>query len=188
MVFNPECTIEDQLNDMKQVTWHRTNKHIINTVLRNRLSSYAVLDVGERNPRTEFLEDRFKCKIDSTDWDLDYYPSLIPTEKYDSIIFTCVIEHLYNPLMCLNSLYVRLESYGKMLIVLPQFSKLTSSHFHQIPDSRMRGLLKKADFKVIEYYQFNNPFKFRQHLKGIRPLLRYFNRKIGVYVVQKSGG
>ncbi len=185
-MFDPTCTIEEQLDYVKQITWHRTNKHIINTILRNRFSSNSVLDVGERNPRTEFLEDRFKCKIDSTNWDLDYYRPLLSSKKYKSIIFACVIEHLYNPLTCLNSLYPCLRKDGKMLIVVPQFKKLTSSHFHQIPDSRMRGLLDKANFKVLEYYQFNNPFKFHQHLKGVRPLLRYFNRKVGVYVVQNK--
>jgi len=185
-IFDPTCSMDDLVSNTNLVTWKRTNEHIVDTIKRNNFDMAYALDVGERNPRTRRLEGVFDCSIDSTAWDLDYPPKQRHKLFYDTIIFTCVIEHLYNPLTCLNELQKILRERGKMIIVVPQYKKLTSHHFHQIPDSRMRGLLNKAGLWVVEYYQFNNPFKLRQHLKGIRPFFRYFNRKVGVYVVSKK--
>ena len=66
----------------------------------------SVLDIGERNPFTERMENEFNIKVDSTTSDLDYSIDMDrnKTTPYALIVCSHVIEHIMNPLLLLNNI------------------------------------------------------------------------------------
>ena len=146
----------------------------------------TMLDVGERTLFTERLEREFNCKVDSTTGDLDEEVNA-PGEQYDIIVFSHIIEHLFNPLFALLKLKEFMGKDSLMMIALPSRGKLlwTDTHFHEIDSQRMRTLLQRAGLKIIREEKLKSIRNFNFYLRGIRPLLRLLFEYNKVYVVQR---
>ncbi|MFQ5822873.1 MAG: methyltransferase domain-containing protein [bacterium] len=147
-----------------------------------------ILDIGERNPFTEILEQHFKRRIENTGLlDLD-------TEKlqgsYKTIFCFEVIEHLMNPLFFMRNCLEILEDESKMYISTPlrkpEVLRDNETHFNEYRPKELHRLFNKAGFKI-------NRLRIVRHIpsswlfKGIRPALRYlfFGRNIQVELNKK---
>ncbi len=147
------------------------------------------LEADHRSSFTDKIEKRFSCGIDTVlecdfNWELLVKPGY---SSYDYIISAHVIEHLVNPLTYLVNIYKLLSPAGELHIFYPQRPKflMIGHHYHEIDDYRFRLLVKEAGFKIKSYIKTAHRKPFLDHLKGLRPFLRYFLDKDAYYILKK---
>jgi SAM-dependent methyltransferase len=146
-----------------------------------------ILDIGERNYFTNILEDRFDVKIDNTIGDLDI-ELLTAQPRYDFIICSHVLEHLFNPLFCLEMIKRRMKPDSKLIIatpIKPNFLPWGRGHFHEFDQYRFKKLIERAGFKIIRFEQFST-YHF-WNLKcycGLRPFIRLFFKEQGYCICE----
>ena len=170
------------------------NQQEIQTALIDYLSKHKdliksgkILDVGERNPAGTRLENVFNVLLDNTKGDLDE-DFFIPIKKYDLIIMSHVIEHLFNPLSCLMKLKNRLSQDGRIIVFTPWASKSlkinwSDIHYHEIDEYRMKKLIKRCGLIVedMAYYP-----RTRGGFWGIRPLIKKIISKNVLYLLREK--
>jgi len=172
--------IKEFTADFEYLHKTRSQKQIIGghkdtiDIMKNYINSESrILDIGERNPLTGRIEEYFKCHIENTEGDLDVNFN-IPSNNYSIILFSHVIEHLFNPLYTLLRIKRVMDNNTVLIILLPQRTKLlwTKGHYHEIDNYRIRLLFKRAGLKVIHNRKdrINRGFWF--YLTGLRPMLR----------------
>lgn len=165
------------------------HRYMIDTLshLINRDKDVKFLDVGERNPFSDMVEEEFKIKVYNTSGDLDegfrFYK-----QKYDIILISHVIEHIFNPLYMLQRLKPFLKDDGIFIIALPQRTKLlwTKGHYHEIDPYRMRLLLKRAGLITIERIREKVARNWWTYFYGFRPILRLFLEFNSTYIIKKG--
>ena len=169
-------------------TWSSEKSHnkIIKFLLDGCLNKdHKVLDMGERNLLTEKIERSFNCRIENTIHDLNYgcfYPEDW-MDSFDYIIMSHVVEHLFNPLICIDKLKEVLKRDGSLILATPLSHenlkfKWTRTHFHEMDFYRLNELLKHAGFKMVHHITYPRwPFDYKRFL-GIRMFLRYFLEKV----------
>ncbi len=152
-----------------------------------------ILDIGERNRLTERIEEAFDIKIDSTSGDLDeLYWSITDTNKftksYDIIIFSHVIEHLFNPLLALKKVRWYMKPDALLIIctpIKPHFVPWGKGHFHEFDDYRFKELIERAGLKIIQWEKFSNyRLNTWRSYRGFRPLLRMFYKEQSFVKIQ----
>ena len=138
------------------------------------------LDIGDRTSFTLELEKVFGCVFKNTNIDLD--TDRIKGE-YDVITAFEIIEHLYNPLHCLEQIRKALIANGRLYLSTPlgkPFFLWAPGHFHEIHRERLYSLFKRAQFRIIRQNTFRiHPAYF--YLTGFRPLLRGIFEKVQIY-------
>jgi len=89
-----------------------------------------------------------------------------------------VLEHLFNPLFCLEQMKKALHSTGVIYLSTPYRNHLIwgNRHFHEIDDKRIRWLFAAAGLEIIKQAKIAIRFQWYWHLSGIRPLLRLFQK------------
>jgi len=150
--------------------------------------SDKVLDVGDSSFLGEAIEKAFNPKkYLNTSGDLDDCFG-VPVQKYDVVILSHVIEHVFNPLYVLEKFKMTLENNGKIYIFAPARGKLlwTDQHFHEIDNYRFRQLFKRSGLKVTDkkYFKVWRPWYF--YFTGFRPLYRLFREFDVVYELEKE--
>ena len=131
-----------------------------------------VLDIGERNPLTEVLENHFSTNINSTNIDLDIEKL---TGEYDTVFCFEVLEHLFNPLHLLLEIKSVLKKDGTLYLSTPKGKPhflVWKHHFHELYNRDLLALFKRAGLKVnkLSYHRIR---PLREGI-GFRPLLRLF--------------
>lgn len=133
-------------------------------------------DCGETNPLKEEIEKVFNVKINSIDWDFNWYINNY-TVQYDVILAFEVLEHIYNPLMFLKQLEWLIKPGGIIYLstprVWPQWLR-SEYHFHEIPTDRLMWLFEEAGLKVIKKGKISLRGDWYHYIFGIRPFLRGF--------------
>ena len=133
-------------------------------------------DLGEPNPFATRLSALLNTPIESVNIDLD---NDIITGQYGTIFCFEVIEHLFNPLHCLNQIYRALHKDGILYLTTPySFLRLLTGkrHFHEIDDKRILWLFDKAGFKVVKKDKISVRWELWKHFTGFRPILRLFSK------------
>jgi len=148
----------------------RTGQTMRFVTLRGR-----VADCGERNPMALMIELWYDVVIHCLEWDFNYpHPT---KERYDTILCFEVLEHLFNPLLFLETLREMLAEGGSIYLSTPrqwpQFLRAIH-HYHEIPTSRLMWLFDAAGLKMVRKGRVTIAGHWWQHLYGIRPILRYF--------------
>jgi len=145
------------------------------------------LDIGERNTLTERLEMEFSVKIDSALGDLDE-ELICPGNQYDLVIFSHVIEHLFNPLLCLENIKKVMKHDSILIIacpVKPHFLTWGRGHFHEMDSYRLKKLLDRAGFEIMVWEKFHNLRTWRSFI-GVRPILRLLFRSQTMVICRKQ--
>ena len=146
-----------------------------------------IADCGENNPMKEAIENHFNIKIDSIEWNFNWFCHNV-TEDYDVILCFEVLEHVMNPLLFLNQLRDLLNSNGVIYLSTPyQQPQILKAihHYHEIPTDRLMWLFKSAKLTVKDSDRITIAGNWYNHILGIRPVLRYF-QKTRIYKLVKS--
>ncbi len=134
------------------------------------------LDIGDRTPFSENLEEFYNCEFKNTDIDLDIG---VLKGKYDIVTAFEVIEHLYNPLHMLLQISNILNKNGRLYLSTPVGKPRylwSEDHFHEMYRSSLISLINRAGFRVLRIKKIRiQPFSF--YFTGIRPLLRLIYEK-----------
>src|SRR5215203_2792250 len=128
---------EQRLHRKRSVEYVEQNLPNINTL--------DILDIGQRSPLTDAIEETLKVKIDNTTGDLDF-TFTAPKNQYDAIIYSHTIEHQFNPLYTLVEIRKLLKDEGVLFIMLPERGKLLwdKGHYHEIDSYRFKELVERG--------------------------------------------
>lgn len=141
--------------------------------------SGRVADCGEDNPMKQAIVAYFDIDIHSLDWDFNWeYPHNY-VGHYDVIFCFEVLEHLFNPLLFLRELRGLLSEGGVIYLSTPrQWPQYLSAvhHYHEIPTDRLMWLFDAAGLTVDEVTKVTIAGNWYDHLHGVRPMLRYFQK------------
>jgi len=135
------------------------------------------LDVGDRNPLTVRLEEKFGVSIESTTGDLD---SIDLDGMFNTIFCFEVIEHLMNPLRLLQGLRRILRPNGSLFLSTPKHKPhflWDVHHFTELDRQRLQSLVDRAAFSISRNAEFRT-MPFWWYFTGVRPLVRMFFNKI----------
>lgn len=136
------------------------------------------LDVGEANPRMEYIKERLDIRvfqIDLGDFNFDrLYSKAVAVFAFE------VIEHLQNPLWFLRELRRCLTDDGSIYVTIPcnprwlwhemHFFEMDKKHFE-------KWILEPLDLKIVRYKKIIFIESWRVYLIGIRPLFRLLTGK-----------
>jgi 2-polyprenyl-3-methyl-5-hydroxy-6-metoxy-1,4-benzoquinol methylase len=166
--------------------WWRSREQAILTVIRRRIglsSGLRILDVGcgdglffdrlaefgnvegvEPDEGLVNPQGRYRDRIRITPFDTNFRSS----KPYSLMLMLDVLEHLNNPSEALCHAYSLLTSAGSLLLTVPAFQALWTSHdtinHHLVRYRRstLRPLLRQAGFTILEeryWYQWTCPVK-----------------------------
>ncbi len=147
-----------------------------------------VSDMGERNPLIQFLEGKLGTTVNSID-NVDFDENPIDG-KHGTIFCFAVIEHLFNPLFALENMKNALLPNGIIYLATPHRPHFlwTEHHYHEIDPKRLEWLFKRAGLTIIKKERHYLRDRFYKHLRGVRPIIRYFHKSMGLYKLQVTQG
>lgn len=140
-----------------------------------------VADMGEINPMIQLLEKGLNFNahsIQNIDFDYDTIDG-----KYKTILCLDVVEHLFNPLFALENMKKALLHDGTIYISTPRRPCFlwTRYHFHEFDNKRIRWLFSRAGLEIVKYERHYLHDHWYKHLKGVRPIIRYFLKSWQLY-------
>jgi SAM-dependent methyltransferase len=145
-----------------------------------------IADCGEDNPLKRMIEYYHVVSITSIDW--NFNEPLNIADRYDTILAFEVLEHIFNPLVFLNSIKRLLSNNGSIYLStpyqLPQIIKAIH-HYHEIPTDRLMWLFDEARLKIVRSGKITIAGNWYEHIHGIRPILRYF-QKTRIYELKNA--
>lgn len=154
-----------------------------------QLSAGEGLDIGEDNPLSQMIRDKYHIPVDNTSVDLNEEP--FPWEgRYDYIFDFEVLEHLFNPLFHLRQLHKALKPGGRVFLSTPRgkpYFLWHYQHFHEIHPKQFYFLLDYAGFEVVRS-EVRRTHDLGFYLTGLRPLLRYYFDRIYLVELRKKQG
>jgi len=147
--------------------------------------SGVVLDIGERNDLSNYIEQYLDITIINTKSDLNYLIKYnYPIRKFNVVFCFEVIEHLLNPLLFFDNLYETTFQDVHIFLSYPSRPKWlwnNDEHFHEYDRLRFNYLLKKTGFKIIR----EKSIYVKRKPVGIRPLIRNFIPQTRIYEIIK---
>ena len=162
----------DYLYDNADNVPSKSRRRKIVKMLSTKLRGH-VLDIGCRSPMADdFSRERPNIHIHNTDHDLD--EPMEYNSKFNTVLCLDVLEHLFNPLVCLNFIKSVMAKDATLYVSLPLRPCFLSfkGHFHEITDRQFRLLCKRAGMVVVRrerYKVWRHPLSY---LTGLRMLLR----------------
>jgi len=134
----------------------------------------TVVDIGQRSPLTDKIEERFGVKVINTVGDLDVDFKINYAVLADVVIYSHTIEHQFNPLYTLLKIKEFLRPLGKLYIMLPSRGKLLwdKGHYHEIDRYRMGLLLERAGYNITQVRRKKHWRHMLSYFTGIRMMLR----------------
>lgn len=142
-------------------------------------------DIGEYNPMSKMISDNLLIQIDQIDGDFNF--PINTEKKYGTVFCFEVLEHIFNPLTLLISIKNMLRKNGIIYLSTPrQFPQILKAvhHFHEIPEDRLMWLFEAAKLRVLDKSKITIAGSWYNHIHGIRPVLRYF-QKTRIYKLEK---
>lgn len=136
-------------------------------------------DIGEYNPRIEYLAQRMDLKINTIDAD-DFNWCKLKERQCDRIFAFEIVEHLQNPLFFMNELKKAISKYGSIYVIIPcnprwlwhemHFFEMNKKHFE-------KWILKPLELRIVRYKKIIFVTSWRVYLIGFRPLIRLLTGK-----------
>lgn len=155
-------------------------KETIQYLKTQDLDQLSIADCGEYNPMARQIENMLGRKISSINWNFNYMHIKDKWDgSYDVILCFEVLEHLFNPLTFLMNITRYLNKGGTIYLSTPyQRPQILKAihHYHEIPTDRLMWLFEAAGLRVIECKKITIAGNWYNHIYGIRPILRYFQK------------
>jgi len=150
-------------------------------------SNTFCLDMGETNPRMEYLKKTLKLKVFNIESDDFNYDGLYGHQKADAVFAFEVIEHLQNPLWFMREL--KELTNGSIYVIIPcnprwlwhekHFFEMDRKHFE-------KWILKPLDLKIVRYKRIFFTPSWKKYLIGFRPFLRLLTGKTSMKDMLRS--
>ena len=144
--------------------------------LLNVSRSDVCLDMGEYNPKIEYIKSRLNLdviQVDNTDFNFDYFHGLY--DVADVIFALEVVEHLQNPLHFMNQCKKCLKDGGSIYVTIPCNPKWLwcDGHYNEIPRKHFeKWILEPLKLKTVRYKRINFVHDWKGVFIGFRPFMR----------------
>ena len=146
---------------------------ILPFIIEGFFQSGNYYDIGEKNPRMEFLKYCWRLirikQIDSGDFNFDE----LKAPKVDGVFCFEVLEHLQNPLFFMKQLMKLTD--GPIYVLMPEnprwlwhpmhFMEMKKKHFE-------RWILNPLDLRIVRQKKILFVSSWKVYLIGLRPLLK----------------
>jgi len=146
---------------------------------------HKCLDIGAPNAFSKAVIDW--AKFDNTDCNL-HEEVIAPSDNYDLVMHSEVIEHLFSPGMTLRRCYELLKPGGILIVStpIPNWTNIFQSphHLAEYKPKRFRTMLEYYGFEVLDYKKiciWDRSFMF----KGPRPLFRVLFHRSQLWKLKK---
>jgi len=122
----------------------------------DRLSEFGEVEGVESNPALVTEDNRWRHQIHVSTFDATFQPN----KKYSLILMLDVLEHFANPLVCLRRSEDLLDSVGTIIITVPAFTCLWTSHddlnrhFFRFTNKSFRELLSRTSLRIHDLQYF----------------------------------
>jgi 2-polyprenyl-3-methyl-5-hydroxy-6-metoxy-1,4-benzoquinol methylase len=122
----------------------------------DRLSEFGEVEGVESNPALVTQDNRWRHQIHVSTFDATFQPH----KQYSLILMLDVLEHFANPLVCLRRSEDLLNSAGTLIITVPAFSCLWTSHddlnrhFFRFTRKSFLELVSQTSLKIHELQYF----------------------------------
>jgi len=142
------------------------------------------LDIGPPNAFGKALGIR-----DNTTGDLNR-GVVAPSQEYELVLFSEIIEHLMNPLMAMEQCWQLLIPGGFCVVSTPKAGwhsgviYQSPHHFTEYRPERLRKLFEYAGFEIVRHKTINI-WDRRFAFYGIRPLLRVLLHRSQLWLLRK---
>jgi SAM-dependent methyltransferase len=170
--------------------YDKTIAFITTTVPIGTLQQSTILDSGEPNPFTYWLERNHKIRVSNTPPDLDFdycHRETHVAQSFDYVFALEILEHLMNPLAFLEYLVARLKPDGRIFLSTPFVRpRFLWSKYHvteYFPD-KIEEMAAKSGLSILRYKRAN-VYPFTAGLLGIRPLFRLWFERIMFFEMAK---
>jgi len=137
-------------------------------------------DVGEYNPRIEYIAEKMNLKIKTIDTE-DFNWDKLKERQCQRIFAFEIVEHLQNLLFFMNELKKAISNDGYIYIIIPCNPRCLwhKMHFFEMKKKHFENwILTPLKLKIIRYKKIIFIPSWRVYLIGFRPLLRLLTGKI----------
>ncbi len=152
-------------------------------------SKYFPLDVSTHNLKKIIeidhnTESKAEKKVFPASGDVFNLP--FPSNTFDTIILSEVLEHLDNPPAALKEIFRVLKKDGRFLVSVPYKQIITYqicihcnkptptlAHLHSFDKEKLSNMVKDAGFKIVKSYKFLNKAPHRLHVYRMLKFLPY---------------
>ena len=152
-----------------------------------RTSKYFPLDVSTHNLIK--IKSKNDKNVFPASGDIFHLP--FPSNTFDNIILSEVLEHLDDPPAALKEIFRVLKKGGRFLVSVPYKQVITYqicihcnkptptlAHLHSFDKEKLSNLVKDAGFKIVKSYKFLNKAPHRLHVYRMLKFLPYSLWKI----------
>ncbi len=165
---------------------HKRYKKTLEFLRKNVPAPASVLDLGVRNPFTEFMEKEGYTVNNTSGEDLDINTEAVKKNNVDIVTAFEIFEHLIAPFNILKDIKANklIASIPLKLWFSPAYRSKTDMwdrHFHEFEDWQFDWLLEKAGWKIITREKWTHPTK----KIGFRPLLRFFTPRYYIVYAER---
>jgi len=136
----------------------------------DRLSAWGEVEGVETNPLFVSKEGPWRSRIHVCPFDETFRPC----KRYSLILMLDILEHFFDPLICLRRGVELLEPNGTLLITVPAFPCLWTSHdelnhhFKRYTKTTLTEVTRRAGIEVLScryFFQWTFPVKLMVRLK-----------------------
>lgn len=146
------------------------------------------VDIGERNPRIEYIKDVMKIKVKTIDKE-DFNWDKIDESNLKIILALEMFEHVQNPLFFMKELKESLIDNGSIYVLLPCNPRWLwhERHFFEMDRKHFETwVLNPLNLKIVRYKKIWHVASWRTYLIGFRPLWRVLSGDVSFRTFLRS--
>ncbi len=170
--------------------YEKTFQFVTESIPIETLRRSAILDSGEPNALTKWLERNYQITVTNTrsDLDFDYCYRQNGEQKFDYVFAFEILEHLMNPLAFLEFVAASVKPEGKVFLSTPFIRpRFLWSKYHiteYFPD-KVEEMVEKAGLSILRYRRAR-VYSLKSGFLGIRPVFRLWYERIMFFEMVKS--
>ena len=133
------------------------------------------LDVGEANPRMEYLKKELDLNVEQWDTKDLNFAGAEWYNYYDAIFCFDLLEHIQNPLWLMRQLKLTIKPGGSIYVNMPENPMWLwgDEHFFEMPMNHfIKWIANPLELKVVRQKHIFFIANWKAYFIGVRPLLR----------------
>lgn len=159
------------------VNWDRVYRYMENKVIPflKLLPNAVCLDVGEANPRMDFMRKKLDLNVEQFAPENLNFDSVDRFNYYDVIFCFDLLEHIQNPLWLMGQLKLAVKPSGSIYVNMPENPRWLwgEEHFFEMPYKHfIKWIVDPLELRVVRQKKIFFIANWKAFFIGIRPLLR----------------